>query len=400
MTKTPKATGVEPKFVVSGAMNWHLHNTAKGLEKCEGLVGFWSTLGNKIGIEKSRYRRIWPYHLVKLPFYLWAPQDLEEIMRWRLTPLYDLWVRSQPLPADCNVVMGPMGSCKPLFDLADQSSRTVLKVFDAPNSHPNWLLPKWQRECDEFYPGYKIPFPDAMGKRISKEIDQADLVLCPSNFVRDSMVENGVPEEKCFINHFGVNTSIFQPREIVPENPVFVIVGSLCLRKGYQYLFRAFKTIKESHPKARLICIGTSRPEFRKEEPLWQDLGEFYESLSQSEIAKILKEATAFVLPSVEEGFARVLSEAMAAAVPIIATYETGATTVITDEKQGLIVSSRDVDELVNAMERLISDRELNLTLGESGYAAGAIDNTWDDYSKRIYDRVSTQLLKSVNSRE
>jgi len=384
-----------PRFVVAGAMNWHLHKTAKGLDTREGLVGFWSSTGNKVGVPDEVYRRIWPYHFVKLPFYYWASEKLEELMRWKATPFYDAWMKFQTLPASCNAVLGPMGSCETLFDLADKSSQRVLKVFDAPNSHPNWLIPKWQKECDEFFPGYKIPLPKSMGDRIAREIERADIVLCPSNFVRDSMVENGVPEEKCFINHFGVDTSIFKAREVVPKSPVFVSVGNVCLRKGHQYLFRAFQQVREKYPEARLICIGGSRHDFKKEEPKWKDLAEFHTQVPHTKIAEILMEATAFVLPSVEEGFARVLSEAMGAALPIIATYETGATTVINHEQEGLIVPAREVDALAEAMIRLASDPELNMAMGKRALAAGGIDNSWDDYASRIYNRVATELSLS-----
>jgi len=383
-----------PRVTISCMANWYLHHTAKGLQERGGLCGFWGSTGNHFGLDKGGFRRIWPYYLLMKPFFHLPFVYAEEIIRWKLLPAYDVWVRAQDLPEDCNVVMGPMGSCLSLFELADAAPHRVLKVFDAPNSHPKWLRPFWQGECDKYLPGYKIPMPDKAFERIAEEIDSADMVLCPSLFVRDSMVDNGVPPEKCFVNHFGVDTSIFQPRTELPEVPVFVCVGNICLRKGHQYLFRAFEKVRETHPDARLVCIGSLRPDFRREWPKWKGLVEYHPSLPHVEIAVLLKNATAFVLASVEEGFARVLSEAMAAALPIIATYETGATTVVTDREEGLIVPARDIEALHGAMKRLAEDDGLNMAMGEKARQAGAVKNTWDDYAGRLYERLCVEVAE------
>lgn len=388
------AIAAGPSVTISSMTNWYLHHSGKGLQERGALCGFWGSTGNHFGFDAAVFRRIWPYHLLKRPTYALPFVYFEEISRWWALPAYDFWVERQRLPDDCNVVIAPMGSCLPLFGLAEESSHRVLKVFDAPNSHPVWLRKFWQDECDEFYPGHKIPMPDRAFVRIAKEIEMADLVLCPSVFVKDSMVANGVPEERCFINHFGVNTSVFQPRTELPEVPVFVCVGNVCLRKGHQYLFRAFAKLKESHPGARLVCIGSCRPDFRKEWPKWKDLVEYHPSLPHAEIATLLKNATAFVLASVEEGFARVLSEAMAAALPIIATYETGATTVVTNGEEGLIVPARDIEALHGAMRRLAEDGGLNMEMGEKARLAGAVKNTWDDYAGRLYDRLCVEVAE------
>jgi len=293
-----------------------------------------------------------------------------------------------------------MGSCEALFRLADRSGRRVLKVFDAPNSHPTTLVGYWQRECDLYAPGYRVPMCLAARSRINRELEQADLVLCPSDFVRDTMVQNGVPAEKCFISHFGVDTSIFQPRTKLPEHPLFVSVGSICLRKGHQYLFRAFADLKKSIPEARLVCVGGVRPDFHREWPRWEHLVEHHTSLSHPEVAALLSNATAFVLASVEEGFARVLSEAMACSLPVIATYETGATTVIENGREGLIVPARNPEALANAMQTLADDSSLNQQMGHAALQSGGISNTWADYARRLHDEFSNRLAEFPMHRE
>jgi glycosyltransferase involved in cell wall biosynthesis len=187
---------------------------------------------------------------------------------------------------------------------------------------------------------------------------------------------------------------VFKPREAVPRVPVFVSVGSVCLRKGHQYLFRAFAKLKASCPEARLVCIGGVRPDFLKEWPRWKDLIEHHPFLEHAAIAKLLKDATAFVLASLEEGFARVLSEAMAAGLPVIATHESGVTTVLRDGEQGIVVPVRDVERLHEAMASLAGDPALNLRMGEAARFAGAVTNTWQDYGDDLLRRISSELAR------
>jgi glycosyltransferase involved in cell wall biosynthesis len=129
----------------------------------------------------------------------------------------------------------------------------------------------------------------------------------------------------------------------------------------------------------------------------WEGSFERYSSLNHAEIAKLLNTATAFVLPSVEEGFARVLSEAMACGLPIIATHETGATTVVRDQIEGLIVPSKDSNKLAETMIRLGLDSDENRRMGNLALQAGGISNTWADYALRLYTEYERRLSEMIH---
>jgi glycosyltransferase involved in cell wall biosynthesis len=380
------------KVHFSGMVSWHMGHTAREAERLGALSGYWT--GNKCpaSVSNKYYKRIWPYHLAQKAFYHLPFTNTEEWMRWINLPFYDAWVLSQRLPKDTQVVQGPMGSCRALFKLADRSQRKIVKVFDAPNTHPRNCTKVWQDECDKFCKGYTIPMPLWVLERISHEIDQADLVLCPSLAVRDSMIAYGVPTSKCIVRHFGVDLSVFKQRDRIPSYPRFVCVGSICLRKGHQYLFRAFAELKTSLPDAELICVGGVRPDFKNEWPQWKDSITYYPGLAHKDLAELLRTCTAFVFPSLEEGFARVLSEAMASGLPIIATHESGATTVVKDGCEGIIVPTFDVRSLCEAMSRLASDDDLNRHMGNAAYIAGAAKNSWSDYTKFLLSEYSARI--------
>src|SRR5262249_38761297 len=152
------------------------------------------------------------------------------------------------------------------------------------NSHPMTAYGIWQRECDLWCPGEKVPVPQWLFARQHRELDRADLIIVQSKFCKESMVLNGISAEKVMINPMGVDTSIFNRRTEVPAKPKFVCVGAICVRKGHQYLFRAFQKVKQQLPEAELICAGPYRHDFRKEKPKWEGTFTHHPHLSHPEL--------------------------------------------------------------------------------------------------------------------
>jgi glycosyltransferase involved in cell wall biosynthesis len=359
---------------------WHLPNTAKAFETRGALAGLWIS-GKNNRISANLFRRCWLFHLALKPFLHGAPQIWNERLFYALLPLWKSWLQAQPWPA-ANVVQAIMGFATEPFDRAEKNG--ALKVVDCPNSHPTTYFGYWQRECDLWCPGEKVPIPQWMFARMNRELERADVIIVQSTFCRDSMVWNGIPADKVMINPMGVDTSIFQPRATVPAQPRFIAVGTLCLRKGHQYLFRAFEKVKHQLPEAELICVGDIKTDFRRELPKWRGTFTHIPHLPHPELAKLLQTCTAFVFPSQEEGIARAQIEALAAGLPVIGTHEGGATTLVEDGVEGFIVRGRDPQHIAAAMIRVATDRELNRRLGEAAHRKGAIKNTWQDYGDRL----------------
>ena len=350
-------------------------------------------VASPLNLPAKKVRCCQVFHFAMMPFYFWAPQIWTERAYYAFFPIWKAWFKAQPFPG-CNVIQAIMGFATEPFDRAEKTG--ALKVADCPNSHPVSYYGFWQRECDLWCPGEKVPIPRWMFARINRELARADVILCPSRFVRDTMIANGLDSNKCFVNPFGANTSVFTPRSAVPVAPRFICVGTVCLRKGHQYLFRAFEIVKRRRPEAELICVGDDKQDFRKERPKWADTYTQYQSLSHPRLAELLRTCTAFVLPSCEEGFARVFPEAMGAGLPIVATYESGATTLVEDGVEGFIVPGHDPARIAEAMIRLAEDRELNGRMGEAAYQKGAISNSWQDYG----DRLLAEYRARLNRRE
>jgi glycosyltransferase involved in cell wall biosynthesis len=394
----------EPKVLLATCGGYWLSLVAQAFETRRALAGLWLAarkkrmVGPPVNLPGDKVRCCQVFHLGMMPFYFWAPQIWSERIFYAFFPIWKAWFKAQPFP-DCNVVQAITGFATEAFDRAERIG--ALKVADCPNSHPVSYYGYWQRECDIWCPGEKVPIPQWMFARMNRELERADVILCPSKFVRDTMITNGLDPDKCFVNPFGVNTGVFTPRASLPVAPRFICVGTICLRKGHQYLFRAFEIVKRRLPEAELICVANDKQDFRKERPKWVGTYTQYLSLSHPKLAELLRTCTAFVLPSCEEGLARVIPEAIGAGLPIIATYESGATTLVEDGVEGVIVRSRNPVHLAEAMIRLAEDRELNQRMGAAAYQKGAVRNTWQDYGDRLLAEYRARLISSApNLRE
>jgi glycosyltransferase involved in cell wall biosynthesis len=375
---------------------WWLRHTAKAFETRDALAGLWCTEKNVTGLLPAHFRRCWPFHLAMMPFYMCTSQIWIERAFYALFPLWKTWLKAQH-PPSFNVIQAIVGYATEPFNWAEKRPGT-LKVADCPNSHPLSYYGFWQRECDLWCPGEKVPIPQRMFARMNRELERADAIIVQSKFCKESMIYNGIPEEKVIVNPMGVDVSIFKKRKEPPEKPRFVCVGTICLRKGHQYLFRAFEIVKRRLPNAELICIGAYKTDFRKERPKWEGTFTHYPRLSHREISDLMQGCTAFVFPSQEEGIARAQIEALACGLPVVGTHEGGATTVVDDGVEGFIVRGRDPAHIAEAMIKLAENRELNQRMGEAAYRKGAVKNTWQDYGDRLLSEYERRLSATGKS--
>jgi glycosyltransferase involved in cell wall biosynthesis len=378
------------KVTLGTTRSWHLGHTSIALHKRGALSSLLMADKKPCLLPPQLYKRCWPYHVAMKFFYHCASQILEEKATYFFSYLYDSWLQKELRRHSFDVIQAIMGFG--IHGFCHASSKNALKVVDCPNTHPVTYRGFWQRECDLWCPGENVPIPGRFFRRMTQELEMADLILCPSVFVKETMLLNGIPESKCFVNPFGVDSQLFKSRSHIPTAPKFICVGTICVRKGYQYLFRAFELVKKVIPNAELICVGDYKRDFAKEKPKWDGFFTHIPHVDHTSLAGILQKCSAFVFPSQEEGFARVLSEAMGAGLPIIASHESGATTLVRDGIEGIIVRGRDPQHIAEAMIRVSFDPELNRKMGEAAFQKGAVKNTWQDYGNRLLEEYQRRL--------
>lgn len=224
---------------------------------------------------------------------------------------------------------------------------------------------------------------DAVYEREVAMYEAADAITVPSGFAAKSFIEWGVPKEKVHVVPYGVRLERFHPVAEPPSDTFEVLfVGQVGLRKGIPYLLQAFSEV--AHPRKRLRVVGSVQPHIRDVlTKLPQGQVEFLGTQPQAEVARYMSSSHVMVLPSIEEGLALVLGQALACGCPVIASTNTGAEDLFTDGVEGFIVPIRSREELRLRMQQIADDRPLQKRMSEAALMRVRSLGGWHEYGDR-----------------
>ncbi|MDY7013615.1 MAG: glycosyltransferase family 4 protein [Cyanobacteriota bacterium] len=231
-------------------------------------------------------------------------------------------------------------------------------------------------------------------ERKEREIQLADRILVASSIVKQSLLNVGVLPEKISVIPFGSPCNYFSPHPKTDTTFRALFVGRVGPRKGVHYLFRAWR--KLNLPNAELLCVG-----FNEFPSAWlsqyQDAFNYIPSVPHASLQEYYNRADVFVFPSLVEGLALVLLEAMACGLPIITTTHSGGSDIITDGVEGFIIPIRDAIALEEKLEWCYSHPA---ELAEMGRAARrkAEVLTWELYRERLRDCIAEVLSARASS--
>ncbi len=279
--------------------------------------------------------------------------------------------------AACDIFHGWSHQC--LHSLRRAKALGAVTLVERPNSHDLYQDRLLREEYERW--GYRPPTClRSWGiQRGLAEQALADYITVPSRFAFESMVAEGIPAEKLFLVPYGVDIQRFLPDEPPTEIFRLLFVGQVSLRKGVPYLLQAWERLRL--PRAELWLAGRVTPDAQgvvapyRDHPTIRFLGHV------RDVPAVYRQASAFVLPSIEEGSALVTYEAMAAGLPLIFTYNSGA--VARDGVEGIQVPIRDVDALAAAIERLYRGPDLRREMGRAGRRR-AEEYTWEAARERL----------------
>lgn len=221
-------------------------------------------------------------------------------------------------------------------------------------------------------------------QRLADEVKIADVCVAASSFTKETMVENGAKAENVVVAPYGVNISSYPYVERKHEGRVkFAFVGSYTYRKGINYLLTAAKELEDEGYDFEIMMTGKMKfdPEELKKYGV-KNLRAFT-NLSHGELIDFLHEADVFLFPSLCEGFAFVIIEAMSTGLPVIATTRTAGRDIITDGEEGFVIAPSDVEAIKEKMKYFIENREECPKMGKKA-SEKAKTITWDNFERIV----------------
>jgi len=236
----------------------------------------------------------------------------------------------------------------------------------------------------EAHARFGLPFAGIDPRMIARELEEyalADRIVTGSTFAAETFHRQGIDPGKVVVNPYGVDLGRFA--RLSPQRgdgPLRILfVGQVGLRKGVPWLLDAFARLDAP---AELHLVGPIEPAFR---PLLGRLPlervHLRGPLRGEDLERAYAQADLFCLPSIEEGLAMVLLEAMAAGLPVLATTATGIAVVA--GAQPYLVPHGDADALADGLRHLAADAGRRAAMAEAGRRAVAAGFTWGDYGRR-----------------
>ena len=198
-----------------------------------------------------------------------------------------------------------------------------------------------------------------MVAREEREYQFADQVVTLSQFAYQSFIDQGMPPQKLRLLPLGVDVAAFRPPPAVIEarcqrllagEPLRVLyVGALSLQKGMWDL----RTLLAC-PASRRFCVRLLGPQTPEVRPIFTDLlarAEWIPQQPQASLPHWYAWGDVFLFPSLQDGFAAVLSQAQASGLPIVATTNCGGPEVVQEGETGWIVPIRRPDVILERLQ-------------------------------------------------
>jgi glycosyltransferase involved in cell wall biosynthesis len=209
-----------------------------------------------------------------------------------------------------------------------------------------------------------------------------------SETTRQDLEERGIRAGPVEVVYNGVDTDLFRPwGESATGTPRLLYLGRLKRYKRIDLLLRAAARLREDWPELEVVVVGRG-DNLPTLQTLAADLGlgraaHFPGYVSTEEKLRWLHSARALVYPSPKEGWGIAAIEASACGIPVVASDSPGLREAVRHEDTGLLVPHGDLDALVGALRRLLSDASLCRRLGQGG-VRWASRFSWDLAADRI----------------
>jgi glycosyltransferase involved in cell wall biosynthesis len=225
-----------------------------------------------------------------------------------------------------------------------------------------------------------------LNAQVIGDLNRHGRLLAVSSATRDHHIAQGLAADKTFVLHNGVDLERFFPRapsgflheelRLPRESKLIAAVGQLGLRKGQEVFVRAAEMIADDCPTSHFLLIGercSSKSESQEFESSLHAAadgslrGRLHFLGFRPGMELILSELMLLVHPARQEPLGRVLLEAGAAGLPIIATNVGGTAEIFPPTSESaILVSANDVESIARAMRELLHDEDKRRQLGDN----------------------------------
>ena len=210
---------------------------------------------------------------------------------------------------------------------------------------------------DDILPNQRICRHPRLAARVKQALCRANAIVAQGQFLRSALLNMGVPDQLIHVIHNGVDLDLFAGGVPFPHpRPYIVALGNLFRRKGFDVLLNAFARTRRCEVD---LLIAGDGPEYAPLSALAtalqiSDRVHFLRQIQGQKKIELLRTALFLVVPSRCEPFANVILEGLAAGLPVVASDIDGNSEMITQNQNGTLFPSENVDALTAELQRLV----------------------------------------------
>jgi alpha-maltose-1-phosphate synthase len=386
------------KVVLSTIGKFHTFDLARELHAQGALESIFSGYPSiKLRAERLPANRMHSFPWLHAPYMALRPQRhlgvwLTQLWEYLDRVSFDRYV-SRRMP-NCDVFVGLSGSA--LKSGLAARAHGAKYVCDRGSSHIR-AQEQLLREEHELWGFSYAGIDPRIIDREEAEYAAADCITVPSTFARESFISKGVAPDKVRRIPYGVNLDKFRSVAAPLAGHFDVLfVGGMTLRKGVQYLLKAYAALQ--HPKKSLTLAGAPDPHFidqMKRRNLWPADVQLLGHVSQQRLKEVMSRSHALVLASIEEGLAMVQAQAMACGCPVIGTDNTGAADLYENGKEGFIVPIRQPELIAERLQTMADCAPLQEQMSKASLARVAHLGGWSSYGLEALKTYESLLSSS-----
>lgn len=220
-------------------------------------------------------------------------------------------------------------------------------------------------------------------QRKTEELELADAVVGPGSFVMDSLPDWADTKHR-IVAPFGspaIPAGHRAKQANTKDRPLRVLfAGSLTQRKGLADLFEAMRLLDTD--AVELVVLGGLRVPlefYRKEYPAFT----YEPTRPHADVLSLMADCDVFCLPSIVEGRALVMQEAMSQGLPIIITPNTGGGDLVIPDETGFLVPIRSPAAIARSIQWFVDHRDELPRMGEAARRHAAT-YTWRAYGDAV----------------
>lgn len=260
---------------------------------------------------------------------------------------------------------------------------------------------------------YSFPNESSFNRMVlRRNFNYAKEIASTSNVMADE-IKRQFPflKKKIYITPFGVDTDLFKKIDVKHDENINIgIVKNLKKIYGIEYGILAIKELKNRYnnkgkkniaDSIKFYIYGDGEEKNNLKELI--DNNDLSNSIflkgkiPNSEVPMAMNHLDVFCATSLNESFGVSLLEAMACELPIVATNVDGFKEVVDDGKTGYIVEKENVQKIADALEKLINNKSLSISMGKNGRKRVLKYYSWDknvDNMCKIYDIIIKKYKK------